>query len=227
MTMPYSSIAYSPNKFAALLVAVRQQKKQAFADMLRPYCVKLQGLARRLISPMLQPHVDADDLMQELELILWLGFSSGAYEVATPGQLLALAKTILRRCVSRQWRAVKRMNTTFEGKVDGTLADFLLPVSRAELDPGSAIDHADSVRHILDQLDAKDRRLVEMRLQGNSTAEVARQLGVAAGCLRVRLSRLRVRLGAPPCFRKPDLVHKSPLSKSFDAFFSSTTHCGK
>jgi RNA polymerase sigma-70 factor, ECF subfamily len=184
----------SPNRFAALLADVRKQKKQAFAELLDPYRDRLHAVAQGMIGPMLQPHVDSDDLVQELKLILWMGFSSGAYDVATPGQLLALAKTILQGCVSRQWRAVKRMkmSDTFEGKLDVTLDD--LPVSRAEPDPGEAVDRADSVRHILNQLDEQDRRLVEMRLQGHSTAEIARRLGVDAGSLRVRLSRLRARL---------------------------------
>ena len=47
---------------------------------------------------------------------------------------------------------------------------------------------------ILPHLDDKDRRLVELRLQGFSTAEAARQLGEDADVLRVRLSRLRRRL---------------------------------
>jgi RNA polymerase sigma factor (sigma-70 family) len=183
---------HSTNQITSLLSGVRHREKQAFAVLLSPYRDRLTTLAQRMIGPMLRPHVDAADLVQELELILWMGFSSGDYDVATPRQLVALAKAILRGCVSRQWHAVKRMNTTFE--LDVTLADVRLPVSRVEPDPRSAVDLADSVGHLLDQFDEEDRRLVEMRLQGHSTAEVARQLGVHAGCLRVRLSRLRARL---------------------------------
>jgi RNA polymerase sigma factor (sigma-70 family) len=196
---------HSPTEFPALFVDVRERKKQAFADLLRPYRDRVHSLAQGMIGPMLRPHVDAADLVQELELILWLGFSSGAYDVARPGQLLALAKTILRGCVARQWRAVKHMSmsTTFEGKLDVTMTDIPLPARHAEPDPGSAVDDADSVGHILNQLDAEDRRLVEMRLQGLSTAEVARRLGVDAGCLRVRLSRLRARMAHLLAAAKP------------------------
>src|SRR5882724_3635632 len=186
----------SPVDFSALVADARKQKKEAFAELLSPYHDRLNTMAQQLIGPMLQPHIDAADLLQELKLILWMGISSGAYAVATPGKLLALARTILHGCVSRHWRAVKRMhmNVTVEGKLDVTRTDIPVLASRTEPDPGSAIDHAESVRNILGQLDVEDRRLVEMRMQGHSTAEVARRLGVDAGCLRVRLSRLRARL---------------------------------
>jgi len=51
------------------------------------------------------------------------------------------------------------------------------------------------VRHLLDHVeDSQDRRLVELRLQGYSTAEVAREMNLDSRFLRVRLGRLRQRL---------------------------------
>ena len=47
---------------------------------------------------------------------------------------------------------------------------------------------------VLDKLDGLDRQLMELRLEGYTTAEAARKLGVSAGLLRSRLSRLRKRL---------------------------------
>src|SRR5207247_2646223 len=139
-------------------------------------------------------HIDAADLLQELQLILWSGFVRGTYEPATPSHFLALAKTILLGCVSRHWRAVKAMTITVKQRLDVIIADSPVPVRRDQGEPVSTVDFADSARRILDQLDRVDRRLVEMRLQGHSTAEAARELGVDAGCLRVRLRRLRQRL---------------------------------
>lgn len=43
-------------------------------------------------------------------------------------------------------------------------------------------------------LDETERRLIELRLEGCTTAEVARQLGLDPDVLRVRLGRLRRRL---------------------------------
>ena len=52
----------------------------------------------------------------------------------------------------------------------------------------------DAVEHLCRLVDDKDRQLIELRLQGCSTAEVARRLNLDPDILRVRLSRLRKRL---------------------------------
>jgi DNA-binding CsgD family transcriptional regulator len=43
-------------------------------------------------------------------------------------------------------------------------------------------------------LNEAERRLLEMRMEGHSLAEVAQELGLSAVALRVRLTRLRQRL---------------------------------
>ncbi len=45
-----------------------------------------------------------------------------------------------------------------------------------------------------ESVEERNRRVVELRLLGFSTAEVARKLGLDADVLRVRLSRMRRRL---------------------------------
>jgi hypothetical protein len=56
--------------------------------------------------------------------------------------------------------------------------------------PGQlAAQFADTVRHLCASLDATEWRLLELRVQGHSTAE----LGLNAATLRVRLSRQRQR----------------------------------
>ena len=50
------------------------------------------------------------------------------------------------------------------------------------------------MRHLYSQVTDTERRVIEMRLQGYSTVEVANELGITADVLRVRLHRLRQRL---------------------------------
>ncbi len=52
----------------------------------------------------------------------------------------------------------------------------------------------DQIEHLLNQLDDAERELIVLRLEGYSTAEVARQLNINPDVTRVRLSRLRKRL---------------------------------
>jgi RNA polymerase sigma-70 factor (ECF subfamily) len=66
----------------------------------------------------------------------------------------------------------------------------------ADGDPARAAAVNDALRHLWATLDVTERRVIELRLEGHSTAEVARQLDLDADVLRVRLSRLRQRLRA-------------------------------
>jgi RNA polymerase sigma-70 factor (ECF subfamily) len=76
----------------------------------------------------------------------------------------------------------------------------LLSLHSTEADPASAAQHNDAVRHLCRSLDTAEQRMLEMRLQGYSTAEVASELGLNAVALRVRLTRLRQRLRASGVF---------------------------
>ena len=65
-----------------------------------------------------------------------------------------------------------------------------------QADPARAAQYRDQIRHLCDQLDESDRRLLELRLHGYSPAEVAGQIGLNVNAMYVRLSRLRQRLRA-------------------------------
>ena len=47
---------------------------------------------------------------------------------------------------------------------------------------------------MLSKLDETERHLLQLRLDGHTTVEAARQLGLNSDVVRVRLSRLRLRL---------------------------------
>ena len=74
------------------------------------------------------------------------------------------------------------------------LSDLVTSLSCPEPDPAEAAQLNDQVRHLLGGLDPEQRNLLELRLQGYSTAEAAHKLCLDADVLRVRLSRLRRRL---------------------------------
>jgi len=79
----------------------------------------------------------------------------------------------------------------------GSLA-FSLVVSAGDpsQDPAAIASYNDQVELILSRLSEQEQRVLQLRLLGNSTADVARQLGLNGDVLRVQLSRLRKRLRA-------------------------------
>jgi len=73
-----------------------------------------------------------------------------------------------------------------------TVPDFDISelVSR-ETCPARKLELDEFLAEFLDELEPIDRQLITKRLQGYTTAEVARELDVEAGALRLRLFRLR------------------------------------
>ena len=102
---------------------------------------------------------------------------------------------MVRRKIGRLWRHHQRQKRLTDTRSDSaSLPDALNALSSPNGDPARAAQVRDAVQHLCTHLDDGERQLMELRLQGHTTAEVARALGQDADVLRVRLSRLRHRL---------------------------------
>src|SRR4029450_334062 len=140
-----------------------------------------------LLGSALRPQLDSVDLVQSVQLILWLGLKTGRFFLANSQGLLALAKTLLRRKVSRYWRQAKQeVAGTVDCSLIDTVVDQPLIPAKQEPDPSRASDFEDVVEFFLGQLGDLDRELVKLRFQGYSTADAARHLNLDPGYLRVR-----------------------------------------
>jgi RNA polymerase sigma factor (sigma-70 family) len=184
--------------FAELVAQVKAGDDWAMTELMKRYAEPMRRTASQLIGRVLQPQLDSEDLVQSVQLILWLGLRAGKLSVNTPECLLALAKTLLRRKIARHWRSAKAtaMASTIDGVLATTVADMRIGAATAETDPRHSAEFDDLVEHFLGQLDDLDRQLVTLRFQGCSTADAARHLQLDPGFLRVRLGRLRKRFAA-------------------------------
>ena len=172
-----------------LVARIRGGDDQAMTELVATLGPVIREAAEALIGRPLRPHLDADDLLQSVELELWLGLRTGRIVVTTPQKLNALVNVLLRRSLARHWRHLKPMADTDEISLDATGADFSMPQSEPP-DP-QGFDHL--FNELLGKLDRVDRSLVQLRFEGCTTREAARQLGLEPASLRVRLGRLRKR----------------------------------
>jgi RNA polymerase sigma-70 factor (ECF subfamily) len=185
------------DEFTALLDRARRKDPEALAQLVRSYESKLRLVARVLLGPALRPYLDSVDLVQSVHRSLLVGLRDDKFALAGPEQLLALALTIVRRKVARQWRHNQRQRRLANETSPGAnLPDLLLSLQSTEADPARAAQHNDAVRHLCGSLDEAERRMLELRLQGHSTAEMAAALELNPVALRVRMTRLRQRLRA-------------------------------
>lgn len=181
-------------EFMLLIERVKAGDDVAMAQLMLQYRGAMCRAARQLIGKSLQSQFDSVDLVQSVQLVLWMGLRTGKFEVETPQAFLGLARTLLRRKVARFCRAQKlAMAKTVELKAGTTFADVTFYAPAPDADPSELSQFDDIVEHFLDRLSEVDRRLIRMRFQGFSTADAARELGIDSGVLRVRLGRLRKR----------------------------------
>lgn len=178
--------------FARLLGRMRAGDEAALADLVERYAGVIRRTARGLLGPALRPHVDSVDIVQSIHRTLLIGMRRQQFDVSTPQQLVALATTLVRRKVARQWRRLRRRPIAHLG--DNGLANIVAETRGPQDDPARDVLANDAARELLAALDDTDRRLMELRLNGHSTAEAARLLGLDPAFLRLRLSRLRKRL---------------------------------
>lgn len=183
-----------PPNFVLLLTAARGGDQAALAELTQLYEPQLRVVARTRLGPALRPYLDSVDLVQSVHRSLLIGLRGNRFDISTPHNLIALAMTIVQRKVARHWRHLQRQRRLESGVLTGDLAQNLSSLSGCSEDPAKAAEFNDQVRHICNALDAGERRVLEMRLEGHSIAEVARSMGLDPHLLRVRLGRLRQRL---------------------------------
>lgn len=185
--------------FAQLVDRVKAGDDLAMAELMQQYEGALLRTARALIGRNLQSSLDSVDLVQSVQMTLWLGLRTGKFSLPTPNQWLGLAKVLLKRKVARHCRSIQPQAQTLDIALMDTLPDTAISPPPAENDPSRLAEFDDLVENFLRRLDGLDRELMKLRFEGHSTAEVARRLHLDAGVLRVRLGRLRTRFGE---FRK-------------------------
>jgi RNA polymerase sigma-70 factor (ECF subfamily) len=169
--------------------------EEALAALLREYEPEIRRAASVRLGPLLRPHLDSLDLVQSVFITLLKGLRDDKFHIAGPQELVALSAEIIRRKVAQVWKRMKR-RTELNGQLTGTHEDAEhVVVGRPDSpDPATEAEVNDGIARMLDEVDEADRKLLELRLQGLTTAEAARALDADPDVLRVRLSRLRRRL---------------------------------
>jgi RNA polymerase sigma-70 factor (ECF subfamily) len=188
-------MAQSPDDLSALLARVRLGDEDALAELVQGYEPEVRLTARVLLGRAMRASLDSVDLVQSVHRTLMEGLRQNKLVVSNPQQLLGLAVTLVRRKIAHHWRRLQRQHPLDADALEtGNLDHVVTSPSGGEADPAVQAEYNDALEHLYDRLEDQDRRVVQLRLQGYSTAEVARRLGLDADVLRVRLSRLRRKL---------------------------------
>ena len=148
-----------------------------------------------LTSSVDRTHFDSLDLVQSVHRSLLIGLRNQQFDISSPEKLIALANTIVRRKIARKWRrALTLERIDRRVSANDSLEKTLWPLSQAANDPAKEVEYRDQFNKICEHLNADERRMLELRLAGFTSGEVAIELGIHVVALRVRWHRLRGRL---------------------------------
>jgi RNA polymerase sigma factor (sigma-70 family) len=154
-------------------------------------------VARMRLGAALRPHLDSIDLVQSVHRSLLIGIRENRFDISSPQKLIALALTIVRRKVARQWRHLKRQQRLSHANEDDSsepLVDVLVSLQSPAPDVSDEVASRENLKRLLAELDPIETKLITMRIEGFSTAQAAQVLDLDPDVLRVKLSRLRKRL---------------------------------
>ena len=159
------------------------------------YEPEVRIVVRSRLGAVLRPYVDTMDIVQSMHRSLLIGLRSDKFDISTPKNLLSLAVTMVNRKIAKKWRKHRRQDRLANSaNADGDLTSLFASLLSGNTDHEREVDNNEQMNRILQSLSENERKLVELRLQGYSTADAARMLNVDTEYARVRLARMRKRL---------------------------------
>ncbi len=183
------------NDFDLLLAAARSGDETAMQRLVSQYEPELRIVARHRLGPALRPHLDTIDLVQSVHRSLLIGLRANRFDISSPEKLIGLAVTIVRRKAAKHWRHLKRQQRlSSQDEAGDDFVDTMLSLQTPQTDVPADVATQEVLAQWLAGLDNIEKQLITMRLEGHSTAEVAKALELDPDVLRVKLSRLRKRL---------------------------------
>src|SRR5262245_46280357 len=151
-------------------------------ELVRQYEPKVRLVARVLLGPALRPYLESADLTQSVHKSIIVGLTEKKFDIADPDQLIGLALTVLRRKAAKHWRHLQRqqrLSGDKSARSTDDIANVLTSLSSGGEDPAEQAQFRDQLRHICDELDETERRVIDLRLEGYMLSEIADLIGVS------------------------------------------------
>lgn len=185
--------------FDQLMQALVAGDDRAADLIVREYTGALLHVARREIGAKLGRRIDAEDVVQSAYRSFFLRMEQGEYELGSGSELWKLLLTIMLNKVRRQgnFHLAQKRSIANELSVNERRVDAADWAESREPPPEAAMMFIDELRNFLETLSLEDRRVVELRLQGFSTVEIARETERAERTVRRVLEQIRTRLQQP------------------------------
>jgi RNA polymerase sigma factor (sigma-70 family) len=175
-----------------LIAAFKAGSETAARDLFDRYCERLMRLARRRIGQRMNTRVDPEDVIQSAFRTFFVHVKNDEFTFEAEDDLFKLLVRLTVNKALRQiahHRAAKR-DPGKEVNQGSTDSDILANLTAHEPSPEVEVAVLDELEKFLSQLPEFDRKILEMKLQGHSTTEIAEALGSYDRKIRRVLERI-------------------------------------
>jgi RNA polymerase sigma-70 factor, ECF subfamily len=180
-----------PSDPRTLLNLLRAGDEQAAQQVFDTYVNRLLHLARSRISQRLEGRVDPEDIVQSVFRTFFSRVKAGDFTVEDQDDLGKLLGRITL------YKALRQVQHHTAGKRDcARESDADAPLDLADLpgrepSPVMVVAFLDQLEHFLAALRPQDRVILEMRLEGYRTREIAHKLGTSDRHVRRVVEHIR------------------------------------
>jgi RNA polymerase sigma-70 factor (ECF subfamily) len=176
-----------------LVRRLREGSNTAAREVFDRYVERLLGLAKRRIGARMNSRVDPEDVVQSVFRSFFSRMKNDQFVIGAEDDLFKLLVRITVHKTLRQiahHKAAKR-NPSQETGQGSDAHEMLMQAMDAEPTPETVVTFMDHLEHFMQQLPEQDRQILELRLQGFSTEEIAEKLGSYDRKIRRVLERIR------------------------------------
>jgi RNA polymerase sigma factor (sigma-70 family) len=177
-----------------LLARWRQGDQQAATELFRRYADRLIALARSRLSAQLARRVDPEDAVHSAYRSFFADVREGRYQVERGGDLWQLLVTITLNKVQHQVERHTSQKRAVNREQHYGSEDSLVALGAREPSPAEALVLTDQVEQLMRPLDAAQRRMLELRLQGYNLEEIAATAQCSEATVRRLLDRIKRQL---------------------------------
>ena len=173
---------------------LRAGDDEAASRLFHRYARRLVGLASRKLALGLRRKVDPEDVVQSVFRSFFVRHADGQYELQDWDSLWAILTVItVRKSINQGKFHTRERRDAYREVASPAAGDSHSGWELAASDPTpeEALMLAETVDHLMQQHDERDREIVTLALQGFSVREISEQVHYAERTVRRVLQRVR------------------------------------
>lgn len=173
---------------------VQSGDEEAAREVFERYMNRLVALARSRLSDKLQQKFDADDIVQSAFRSFFRRAQDRQFAIRRSGELWALLASITRHKLLKKAEHYRQQKRNVEQDQQLPAEAASAAVFSGEPTPQEAVALTDEVEFLMRELEPMQRRMLEMRLQGQTIPEIAEAVQRSERTVRRFLSGFRDQL---------------------------------